>query len=41
MNTMLYKNRKKIIIIISVAALDMLFGFDAKFTVINMIWLFV
>ena len=36
------KKYKKILIIsISVVILQLLFGFDPKFTLINLIWLFV
>lgn len=33
------KYKKQIIITGSVITLDLLFGFDAKFTIINLIWL--
>jgi len=35
------KYRKPIIITISVIVLNVIFGFDAKFTFINIIWLFI
>ncbi|HMG82171.1 MAG TPA: hypothetical protein VK559_03980 [Ferruginibacter sp.] len=35
------KHKKKIIITFSIIILDIIFGFDAKFTLINIIWLFV
>jgi hypothetical protein len=35
------KYRKPIIIITSITVLQLLFGFDAKFSIINIIWLFV
>jgi len=40
MKLLLFKYKKKIIITISVIALDAAFGFDPKFTIINMVWLF-
>ena len=33
------KYKKQIIITVSVMVLNLLFGFDAKFTIINLIWL--
>ena len=33
------RHRKRVIITVSVILLDMIFGFDAKFTIINFIWL--
>ncbi len=33
------KYYKSIVITISVVALNVIFGFDPKFTIINMIWL--
>jgi len=35
------KRRKQIIITISVIVLQLIFGFDPKFCMINLIWLFV
>jgi len=34
-------HKKKVIIILSIVALNMVFGFDARFTVINLVWLMV
>jgi hypothetical protein len=34
-----FKYKKQIIITLSVIVLNVLFGFDAKFTIINLIWL--
>ena len=33
------KYKKQIIITVSVITLNLLFGFDAKFTIINFIWI--
>ena len=33
------KYKKQIIITVSVIMLDLLFGFDPKFTIINFIWI--
>ena len=41
MNPLLIKYKKKIVITLSVIALDAAFGFDPKFTIINMVWLLV
>jgi len=41
MNMLFVKYKKKIIITISVIVLDAAFGFDPKFTIINMVWLLV
>lgn len=38
-NMFVTKHRKPIVIITSVLLLQILFGFDAKFTIINLIWL--
>lgn len=35
------KYRKQIVITLSVAALNLIFGFDPKFTIINIIWLII
>lgn len=37
----IHKYKKHIIITASVLALQLIFGFDAKFCIINIIWLFV
>lgn len=39
--TFLKKYRKYIIITLSVIVLQLIFGFDPKFCIINIIWLFV
>ena len=39
MKEIVIKYKKQIIITISVIVLNILFGFDAKFTIINLIWL--
>jgi len=41
MRDIVLTHRKKVVIVAAVTILDMLFGFDAKFTIINMVWLFV
>jgi len=41
MKVIILTHRKKIVIVTAVTLLDLLFGFDAKFTIINMVWLFV
>lgn len=38
---MIKKYKKEIIVVLSVVLLQLFFGFDAKFTIINLIWLFV
>jgi hypothetical protein len=38
---MLRQYKKQIIITTSVIALQLIFGWDAKFCIINLIWLFV
>ena len=38
---LLKKYRKPVIITFSVAVLNIIFGFDPKFTFINIIWLFI
>ena len=35
----LLKYKKQIIVTVSVIVLNLLFGFDAKFTIINFIWI--
>ncbi len=37
----LAKYKKPLIITLSVVGLQLIFGFDAKFCIINIIWLFV
>ncbi len=37
----LTKHRKPIVIITSVIVLQVIFGFDPKFCIINIIWLYV
>ena len=41
MKDILLKYKKPIIITLSVILLQLIFGFDPKFTLINIIWLFV
>lgn len=41
MRTLIIKYKKAIIITSSVLILQMIFGFDPKFCIINIIWLFV
>jgi len=41
MKDFIIKFKKPLIITISVLALQLIFGFDPKFSVINIIWLFV
>ena len=41
MKTFVTKYRKAIVITASVILLQLIFGFDAKFSIINIIWLFV
>lgn len=41
MTTTLRKHRKPIIITTAVIGLQLLFGFDPKFCIINIIWLLV
>jgi hypothetical protein len=41
MKTFLIKYKKPLIITASVIVLQIAFGFDPKFCIINMIWLFV
>jgi hypothetical protein len=37
----LLKYKKPLVITLSVTVLQLIFGFDAKFCIINIIWLFV
>lgn len=41
MKDFIIKYKKPIIITLSVTVLQLIFGFDPKFTLINIIWLFV
>jgi len=41
MKQFILKYKKPIIITLSIIALQLIFGFDPKFTLINIIWLFV
>jgi len=41
MKAFLLKYKKPLIITLSVIVLQLIFGFDPKFTLINIIWLFV
>lgn len=41
MKTFFIKYKKPIIITTSVVVLQVIFGFDPKFSIINIIWLFV
>ena len=41
MKNFIIKYRKAIIITASVVALQLIFGFDPKFCIMNIIWLFV
>ncbi len=41
MKQFLIKYKKRIIIILSITILNIIFGFDARFTIINLIWLFL
>jgi hypothetical protein len=41
MKELIFKYKKQIIITASVILLQVIFGFDPKFTLINFIWLFV
>ncbi|HEY1040169.1 MAG TPA: hypothetical protein VGF30_12225 [Bacteroidia bacterium] len=41
MKEFLTKYKKPLVITSSVAILQLIFGFDAKFCIINLIWLFV
>jgi cell division protein FtsB len=35
------KYKKQIVITVALVVLNIVFGFDARFTIINLIWLFV
>lgn len=41
MRTFLLRHKKPVVITTSVIVLQLLFGFDPKFCIINIIWLFV
>lgn len=41
MRILFYRYKKPIVITTSVIVLQLIFGFDAKFCIINIIWLFV
>jgi hypothetical protein len=41
MKNVIIKYKKPIIITIGLTVLNLYFGFDAKFTIINLLWLFV
>jgi hypothetical protein len=41
MKELIFKYKKQVIITASVILLQVIFGFDPKFTLINIIWLFV
>jgi len=41
MKSFITKYKKPIIITLSVIVLQLIFGFDPKFSIINIIWLFV
>ncbi|WP_343605747.1 hypothetical protein [Fluviicola sp.] len=41
MKTVVFKYKKVIIITTCVVVLQLLFGFDPKFCIINLVWLFV
>lgn len=41
MNSVFQRYKKPIVITASVILLQVFFGFDPKFTIINIIWLFV
>jgi hypothetical protein len=41
MKETIIKFKKPIVIILSVAVLQLIFGFDPKFCIINLIWLLV
>jgi hypothetical protein len=41
MKEIIIKYKKPIIITVSINVLQFIFGFDAKFTLINLIWLLV
>jgi len=39
MKELIIKHKKPIVIIIGLIALNLYFGFDARFTIINLLWL--
>jgi hypothetical protein len=39
--SLLRNHKKKIIIISAIIVLNLIYGFDARFTIINLIWLLV
>ncbi|MFN4770166.1 MAG: hypothetical protein ACK45R_08625 [Candidatus Kapaibacterium sp.] len=41
MKEFLVRHKKPVIITLSVIILQLIFGFDPKFSIINIIWLFV
>lgn len=41
MKRWLLKNRKPLTIVVSIVILQLFFGWDVKFTLINLIWLLV
>ena len=41
MKNFFIKYKKPIVVTLSITILQLLFGFDPKFTLINIIWLFV
>ncbi len=41
MKAQIIKYKKQIIITLAITVLNIIFGFDARFTIINLIWLLV
>ena len=41
MEELAYKYRKQLIIMLGIGILNVTFGFDARFTIINLLWLLV
>jgi hypothetical protein len=41
MKELILKYKKPIIITLGITILNIIFGFDARFTIINLLWLFV
>ena len=41
MKNFIIKYKKPIVITLGITALNITFGFDARFTIINLLWLFV
>ncbi len=41
MKDYLVKNRKFLIILLGIVALNWYYGFDARFTIINLLWIFI